>query len=210
MSRSGYECRSDLFDRTLLPTGKRCEPNNHLGCRSRTSSHPGDEVRPAQEPYDILTADSATVALKLPATTAIDVVVFYERMPGTLGSVFLSQVRESYPDTVRILLSGPADVEDVVRAINQGEIYRFCLKPIQTVDLARVIRQAVQQKRLLAKSRRLLREYQRHVMVLDELERTHPGIAQLETDEDGTILVDDRDDGDIETLPREMDSTRRK
>lgn len=167
-------------------------------------------MRPAQEPYDILTADSATVALKLPATTAIDVVVFYDRMPGTLGSVFLSQVRESYPDTVRILLSGPADVEDVVRAINQGEIYRFCLKPIQTVDLARVIRQAVQQKRLLAKSRRLLREYQRHVMVLDELERTHPGIAQLETDEDGTILVDDRDDGDIETLPREMDSTRRK
>lgn len=163
-----------------------------------------------REPFDILTADSAAAALELLATTAVDVIVSDERMPGTPGSVFLSQVRDAYPDTVRIMLSGQASVEDVVRAINHGEIYRFCLKPIQTADLALTIRQAVQQKRLLVQSRRLLREYQRHAMVLDELERTHPGITQLDTDEDGAILVDDNDDGDIESLLREMDATLRR
>lgn len=146
-----------------------------------------------KEPYQILTADSAIAALEILAANHIDIVVSDERMPGMSGSVFLTRVRRMYPGTVRIILSGQASLEDVVRAINEGEIYRFCMKPINAADLMITIRQALQQKRLLAQGRRLLREYQK--------------ITRVDTDTDGAILLDDNADGDsdVETLLREIE-----
>ena len=165
-----------------------------------------------KEPYDIFTADSAVTALQILATNPIDVVVSDERMPGMSGSVFLGQVRRTYPETVRIILSGQADLEDVVRAINEGEIYRFCMKPINAADLGVTIHHALLQKRLLEQSRWLLREYQkksaivdRQATLLDELERSQPGITRLDTDADGAIVVDENDDSDVESLLRDIE-----
>jgi len=158
------------------------------------------------EPWNIYTADSAADALEILAGQDIDVVVSDERMPGMSGSAFLSQVREGYPDTVRIILSGQASLGDIIRAINEGEIYRFCLKPANSAEVAMTIRQALQQKRLLVQSRRLLREYQKSVAMLDELERLQPGITQLRLDEDGAILLDDSEDDDIDALLVEMNA----
>lgn len=165
-----------------------------------------------KEPYDIFTADSAIAALQILATNAIDVVVSDERMPGMSGSVFLGQVRQTYPETVRIILSGQANLADVVRAINEGEIYRFCMKPINAADLVVTIHQALQQKRLLEQSRRLLREYQKKSVIvekqatlIEELERSQPGITRLDTDTDGAILVDEDEDTDVESLLREIE-----
>jgi DNA-binding NtrC family response regulator len=157
-----------------------------------------------QEPYEVFTADSAVDALQILAINDIDVVISDERMPGMSGSVFLGQVRQTYPDTVRIILSGQANLEDVVRAINEGEIYRFFIKPFNATDLGVTIRQAIQHKQLVKQSRRLLREYQKQVSVMDELERANPGITDLQTDEDGAILVDD-DDTSIELLLQEIE-----
>ena len=167
-----------------------------------------------KEPYEIFIADSAIAALNILATSAIDIVVSDERMPGMSGSVFLGQVRQTYPETVRIILSGQADMEDIVRAINDGEIYRFCMKPINAADLAITIQQAIQQKRLLEQSRRLLREYQKksaivekQATVLEELERSQPGITRLHIDADGAILLDEEEgEGtDVESLLREIE-----
>ena len=144
-----------------------------------------------QEPYEVFTADSAAAALQILATNDIDVVISDERMPGMSGSVFLGQVRQSSPDTVRIILSGQANLEDAVRAINEGEIYRFFIKPFNATDLSITIRQAIQHKQLVKQSRRLLREYQKQNAVIDELERNSPGITHLPTDEGGAILVAD-------------------
>lgn len=159
------------------------------------------------EPWEIFTANSAVEAMEILAQQDIDIVVSDERMPGVPGSVFLGKVREAYPETVRIILSGQANLEDVVRAINQGEIYRFCMKPINAADLGITIRQALQQKELLVQSRRLLREYQKCRTRLDDIERTSPGITHLETDHDGAILLDDSDDSDIDELLREIAAT---
>jgi DNA-binding NtrC family response regulator len=146
-----------------------------------------------KEPYVIFTADSAITALKVLATNDIDVVVSDERMPGMSGSVFLGLVRQTYPETVRITLSGQANLEDVVRAINDGEVYRYCMKPINAADLAITVRQALQQKRLLEQSRRLLREYQK--------------LTRLDMDCEGAILLDEDEDRDtdVESLLREID-----
>lgn len=157
-----------------------------------------------REPWEIHTATSARQAMEILESNEIDVVISDERMPGVPGSVFLSQVRELYPDTIRIILSGQANLEDAVRAINMGEIYRFLLKPVNMSEFVVTIRQALLQKELVTQSRRLLKEYQRSMASLSELERLHPGITRLELDEEGAILLNEQDDVGIETLLGEI------
>jgi two-component system, probable response regulator PhcQ len=143
------------------------------------------------EPYELLSATSAEDARQILERRPIDVVVSDERMPGMTGSEFLAQVRVRWPNTIRIILSGHASLEAAVRAINEGEVYRFFIKPCHPTDLMVTIHQALAHKALEEQSRRLLREYQRQAAVIAELERVSPGITLLETDEHGSILVDE-------------------
>ena len=141
------------------------------------------------EPYELLSANSAEEALALLAHRPVDVVVSDERMPGMSGSVFLAGVRTVYPDTIRIILSGQASLEAAVCAINEGQVHRFFLKPCNPADLMVTIQQALAHRKLEQQSRRLLREFQRQASVIAELERVSPGITEIETDEDGAVLV---------------------
>jgi two-component system, probable response regulator PhcQ len=111
--------------------------------------------------FEIFTADSAQKGLMILAGNEIDVVVSDERMPGMTGSQFLSEVRKQWPNTIRMILSGQADLEAAVRAINEGEVYRFLLKPCHPKELQMTILQGLQHKKLVAQSRRLLQEHQK-------------------------------------------------
>ena len=75
--------------------------------------------------YRILTAEGGAAGLALLESEAVDVVVCDMRMPGMSGAEVLEQVRLKCPDTVRILLTGYADVSSTIAAINRGEIYRY-------------------------------------------------------------------------------------
>ena len=121
----------------------------------------------------------------------IDVVVSDERMPGMTGSQFLSEVRKQWPNTIRMILSGQADLEAAVRAINEGEVYRFLLKPCHPNELQMTILQGLQHKKLVAQSRKLLQEHQKNMNLLEELEKANPGITKIELDEDGAISLED-------------------
>jgi two-component system probable response regulator PhcQ len=144
-------------------------------------------------PYQFLTADSAEEARRVLEQSTVDVVVSDEQMPGMSGSAFLAEVRIHYPGTIRIILSGQASLEAAVRAINEGEVYRFLLKPCNATDLAVTIRQALTHKKLQDQSRRLLREYQRQAAVIAKYERLTPGVMELDMDEHGSVLVDEAD-----------------
>jgi DNA-binding NtrC family response regulator len=143
-----------------------------------------------KEPYKILSAKSADEALGILVHKVVDVVVSDEQMPGMSGSQFLSIVSKKYPDTVRIILTGHASLVAAIRAINEGEIYRFLTKPCNEVDLAVTIRQALQQKELMSVSRRLLKKVRYQSALFRELEKEYPGITTVERDSTGTILVD--------------------
>ena len=159
------------------------------------------------EPWKILTAATTGGAFDILSREAVDVVVSDERMPGMSGSQFLSEVRKKYPHTIRMILSGQADLEAAVRAINEGEVYRFLLKPCNPADLRITIRQALEHKQLVELSRKLLREYEKKQTLLDELERANPGITLVTTDEHGAICMDDEDEeiaSDLADLLREM------
>ena len=111
--------------------------------------------------FEIFTADSAQQGLMILAGNDIDVVVSDERMPGMTGSQFLSEVRKKWPNTIRMILSGQADLEAAVRAINEGEVYRFLLKPCHPKELQMTILQGLQHKKLVMQSRKLLQEHQK-------------------------------------------------
>ena len=109
-----------------------------------------------REPYDILYANGGEEALKLLAERPVDVVVADQNMPNMQGSVLLARVRQQYPDTVRMMLTGDARLETVMAAVNKGEIYRFFTKPCNESELIISLRDALQMRALKFEAARLL------------------------------------------------------
>jgi len=95
-----------------------------------------------REGYRILTATSAKDAFALLATHDVQVILSDQRMPEMNGTEFLSRVKEIYPDTVRLVLSGYTDLNSVTDAINRGAIYKFLTKPWDDDQLRLDIAQA--------------------------------------------------------------------
>ncbi|MGA8709239.1 MAG: response regulator [Steroidobacteraceae bacterium] len=147
----------------------------------------------AKRRFQVLKATSATEAHRLLEQQVVDVVVSDEQMPGEPGSRFLAAVRQQYPNTIRMILSGQASLEAAVRAINEGEVYRFFLKPCNPVDLIFTIQQALEHRRLEERSRQLLNEFRKQAKILDAIERHNPELLNVEVDETGAIVVDEHD-----------------
>jgi two-component system, probable response regulator PhcQ len=163
--------------------------------------------------FEIFTADSAQKGLMILAGNDIDVVVSDERMPGMTGSQFLSEVRKQWPNTIRMILSGQADLEAAVRAINEGEVYRFLLKPCHPKELQMTILQGLQHKRLVEQSRKLLQEHQKTMSLLETLEKDNPGITKVEMDDDGVIDMESYDAGngdDVQSLLDDLEKEMAK
>jgi len=98
------------------------------------------------------------------------VVVCDRRMPDMNGIEFLSWVREQSPETVRIMLTGYADLETTIQAVNEGNVFRFLCKPCPPVLLVRALEDAVEQYRLILAEKELLSgTLQGAVKVLTEL-----------------------------------------
>ena len=152
-------------------------------------------------PYEILTASSADEALQILAQVSVDVVVSDERMPGMAGSELLATVRHAYPDTVRIILTGHASLEAAVRAINEGEVYRFLTKPCNEGDLTLALEHALQRKESMIASQQPLAGAERQSAPLHELEQEYPGITRVHRDASGAIILEDAG-VDLETLVR--------
>lgn len=111
-----------------------------------------------RDAYTILSAGSGAEGLDVLAENPVDVVISDQRMPGMTGTEFLSQVKELYPDTVRIVLSGYTDLDSVTDAINQGAIYKFLTKPWDDELLRQNVREAFEKHELRAENLRLEEE----------------------------------------------------
>lgn len=95
------------------------------------------------QPYDILVADSGAKALELLEQRPIDVVVSDARMPNMDGATLLAHIHRRYPSTLRILLTGYADMTMIAKAINEGQIHRYVSKPWNDEDMLATLRQAL-------------------------------------------------------------------
>lgn len=92
--------------------------------------------------YQIMTAATAEAALDCMAHYQIGVIVSDNRMPGVTGLELLRQIKARYPHTVRVMLSGYADLEALSSAVNAGEIFRFISKPWEEGELKVAINDA--------------------------------------------------------------------
>ena len=144
----------------------------------------------SREPYTVMIASSAEEALSMLSQDPVDVVLSDERMPGMSGSELLAAVRKKYPDTIRMILTGHADLETAIRAINEGEIYRFFTKPCNMIDLAITVRQALQHKELLEESKRLEKVVKQQSSLIDDIEQQHPGISNVKRNAGGAIILE--------------------
>ncbi|MFC3283509.1 HD domain-containing phosphohydrolase [Litchfieldella rifensis] len=95
------------------------------------------------EPYALLMASSGEQALSLMEAQDVDLVISDARMPGMDGATLLANIQQHWPDCLRILLTGYADISTTVRAINEGHIYRYISKPWDDDELRLIIRQAL-------------------------------------------------------------------
>ncbi len=106
--------------------------------------------------YQVFTAGGGKEGLALMEDEPIDVVISDMRMPEMNGAQFLKAVHERWPDTVRVLLTGYADVQSTVDAINQGQIYRYIAKPWEDQDMLMAVRQALDYRNLVRERGELL------------------------------------------------------
>jgi diguanylate cyclase (GGDEF)-like protein len=125
-----------------------------------------EEVRAALERvlrhdgYNILQANSGLEGLEVLAKHGVGVIISDQRMPGMSGVEFLTRVKELYPQTIRIVLSGTGDFETVTAAINQGAIYKFFTKPWDN-DVLRVdVMEAFWRQELAQEKDHLLQQIQ--------------------------------------------------
>lgn len=100
--------------------------------------------------FNVLKAESGVRALDLLAVEGeVAVIISDQRMPEMKGTEFLSRTVPQFPDTMRIILTGFTDVEDLVEAINSGQVYRYITKPWDPAELKAVVEQAAETYGLL-------------------------------------------------------------
>ncbi|ADE11536.1 ATP-binding response regulator [Sideroxydans lithotrophicus] len=111
--------------------------------------------------YCILRANSGDAGLELLRQNEVGVIISDQRMPGMTGVEFLGKVRDLYPDTVRIVLSGYTELNSVTDAINRGAIYKFFTKPWEDDLLRANVEEAFQRYEMKMENVRLTAELQR-------------------------------------------------
>jgi two-component system response regulator HupR/HoxA len=104
--------------------------------------------RTLEEDFFILTATGADEARSLLERQEVSVILCDQRMPGVTGVEFLREVRERWPDTVRIVISGYTDSEDIIAGINEAGIYQYVLKPWMPDHLLQTVRGAAEARTL--------------------------------------------------------------
>jgi two-component system response regulator HupR/HoxA len=111
--------------------------------------------RTLDEEFAVLAASDADEARSVLERRDIAVILCDQRMPGLTGVAFLKEVRERWPDTVRIVISGYTDSEDIIAGINDAGIYQYILKPWVPDHLLGTVRTAAESRALQGSLRRL-------------------------------------------------------
>jgi signal transduction histidine kinase len=106
--------------------------------------------------YRVLGATSAQQAIDIMSREEVHVVMSDQRMPETTGVDFLCKVRGDYPEAIRLLFTGYADIRAVIDAINQGNVYRYITKPWDPDELETVIDEAAERYDLIVERKKLL------------------------------------------------------
>lgn len=143
--------------------------------------------------YRIYTTSSAREAVKLLREHQIPIVITDQRMPDMMGVQFLEAIIPEFPDTIRMILTGFSDVEAIIKAINNGRVYRYITKPWEEQELLMILNGAANMVHLKAKNRQLVDELQQKVQDQERIMRLFQKYVPSHVLED--VLRDESDNG---------------
>ena len=135
--------------------------------------------------YNLLTANSGAAALRLLAANDVQVILSDQRMPNMSGVELLTQAKELYPDSIRMVLSGYSDLTAVTDAINRGHIYKFLFKPWDNDVLQANVREAFERFDLAQKGAQFSKIYENTVegiLITDQnavIQAVNPAFATI-------------------------------
>jgi len=142
-----------------------------------------------REPYTLMTAQGGEEGLTLLEAREVSLVISDYNMPGMNGLDFLKTIKELYPHILSIMLTGQAEIQIAVQAINEAGVYKFIQKPWDDNDLKITILRALESMDLATERDRLIQKVKSRDAILHDLEKKHPGITKVKRDEDGYLVM---------------------
>lgn len=131
--------------------------------------------------FNVLKAESGIQALEvLAAEGEVAVIISDQRMPEMKGTEFLSKTVPQFPDTVRIILTGFTDIEDLVDAINSGQVYKYITKPWDPNELKAVVQRAAETYEVLKQRTEELRRAQAQTALLSTIVQVAQAASSIE------------------------------
>ena len=124
-----------------------------------------------KQPYHLYTARSAEEAMDALKAHCVDVIVSDEQMTGLCGTDLLVWVARNYPEIVRIVLTGHVTVDSALRAINDGQVYQYLVKPCSDLHLMSMICKALEYKEMTTQHQALLQVRKQHVKDLERYQQ---------------------------------------
>jgi Response regulator containing CheY-like receiver, AAA-type ATPase, and DNA-binding domains len=147
---------------------------------------------------ELLTFTDPAVALEYVRAHEVSLILSDYRMPQMDGVALLSACRALQPDAPRLIVSGYADLNALIGAINEAQIYRFLAKPWRDYELVSTVAQALRHRQLQLENQRLADIYhlQRKALSPQELERQRlemeePGLTKVRWAADGSVILDE-------------------
>jgi two-component system, probable response regulator PhcQ len=153
-----------------------------------------------EQQYEIITALSGEEALEVMRGRSVNVVISDQSMARIQGIEFLMLAKKYCPKTVRILLTGNANLDLAVEAVNQGEVYRFLTKPWDDTELREIVNSALEKSNSQQPATDSSTDVPEQSGELDKLERVHPGISRLCKDAGGNLVLPDISDKELDEL----------
>ncbi len=135
-----------------------------------------------KEHYNIITANSGVEGLETVKSNSVDVIISDQRMPRISGVEFLSKVRKDFPRIIRMILSGYTDIQTVTAAINEGNVYKFILKPWDDNYLLDAVHEALRLRALQDENESLNKEIRNKNEELTRINRSLESEVQKRTE----------------------------
>lgn len=142
-----------------------------------------------KEGYETFLAETGEDALDILENQAISIILTDYLMPGQSGVAFLRIVKDQYPDAIRIVLSGKAEMETIMAAVNEGVVSHFLLKPWDNTVLKEIVRKAMIQMEKKQGLQKMTPAKKR--VDAKNLDQVYPGILDINEATNGAIIIDD-------------------
>ncbi len=125
-------------------------------------------TRQFRRDYNVFSTTNAEEGFAILERENIQVVLSDQRMPGMTGTDFFSKIKDKYPDALKLLLTGYSDIEAVINAINEGQVFRYVTKPWDPAELDSIVKEAFEKYELITNNKRLVNNLNEANLNLEE------------------------------------------